>query len=68
MFERSHKLTRIFTKLIFSLKVNLLLTIAIIRGYSCQFVVNYFLKGHNHMKLWNNQLKRTELLAYEGIL
>jgi len=43
--EKSHELTLIFTKKFLPLSVPLLLTVAVIRGYSWQFVAYYFLKG-----------------------
>jgi len=48
MLEKSHKLTRILTKYYFLLYAALLLVMAIINGYSYQFVADKFLKGENH--------------------
>jgi len=45
IFEKSHELARIVTKKFLPLSVPLLLAVAAIRGYSWQFVANYFLKG-----------------------
>jgi hypothetical protein len=54
MLEKSHKLTRIFTKYILLLCVAPLLMIAIIRGVSCRFVANYFWNG-NIIQLEQNE-------------
>ena len=49
MFEKSHKSTQIFTKLILLSQLSRLLTTSIIRGYSCPFVAKQVFKRVIHI-------------------